>query len=537
MVGLAKTGTTVISKALQNTVGVKNYHLEPDEISFFEKLGRSGDDAVVKILYDQWKHRPRLFNAIVHDELGTKFERNIFITRDPRAEMVSRLNYLPYHYFFDTDRPSGDADKWVNLFRRKEADPQSLSLGEMIDIIHEQFGQFSRHALQVGASVQRQYANHLATIADERKTLVRYEDFVTGQLNGPIGDLLSGSRELGQDLEKTRRSNGVDDWGAFILDRDREWIDAALGPAVRALGYDPDFVPDHGISGRCSEYVERLIQTAISDRAIEKDIQLVKASFVELPSDGLPYPTQELMARSAGSLDVKQFNAVGEEFLGHLKNLCGLQPHHAVLDVGCGVGRIARKLTGVLSAEGSYRGFDVAQLPVEWCRKNITAKFPNFEFQHVDVANSSYNQTGETDGASFTFPYEDNSFDVVLLTSVFTHMLPEAMNRYMYEIARVLKPGGRSLITCFLLDDDLRQQFPKSRSAFKFPHIIVPGVVSVEHDKRPEEAVGYEEAYARSCYDAAGLTIIEPIHYGKWSTLRAQALSGQDIIVAEKKPT
>ena len=43
----------------------------------------------------------------------------------------------------------------------------------------------------------------------------------------------------------------------------------------------------------------------------------------------------------------------GQVFVGHLKNLCGLQPSHRVLDVGSGMGRMAVALSGYLT-DGSY---------------------------------------------------------------------------------------------------------------------------------------------------------------------------------------
>src|SRR4051812_23038714 len=62
------------------------------------------------------------------------------------------------------------------------------------------------------------------------------------------------------------------------------------------------------------------------------------------------------------------FAATGEEFLGHLVELCGLAPHERVLDVGCGIGRLARPLSRFLDERGSYAGFDVNAVGIGWCQ-------------------------------------------------------------------------------------------------------------------------------------------------------------------------
>lgn len=164
------------------------------------------------------------------------------------------------------------------------------------------------------------------------------------------------------------------------------------------------------------------------------------------------------------------FKATGDEFLGYLVDLCGLQPSAAVLDVGCGSGRMALPLTGYLNREGRYAGFDVSAEAIAWCTENISGSHPNFHFKVVDIHNGAYNPTGTYKSSDFRFPYPDESFDVVLLASLFTHMLPSDVEHYLHEIVRVLKPGGRSLITFFLLNEESSALITQGKASFDFEH-------------------------------------------------------------------
>lgn len=225
------------------------------------------------------------------------------------------------------------------------------------------------------------------------------------------------------------------------------------------------------------------------------------------------------------------FKVIGAEFLKHFTDLGGLKPNHKVLDIGCGTGRIALSLTGYLSREGEYRGFDIIRAGITWCRENITPRYPEFHFEAVDIYNKTYNPRGKCSAADFKFPYHDDYFDFVYTTSVFTHMLPADMENYLAESARVMKRGGRCMHTFFLINDEALPLMAQSAAIFNFIYKR-EGYLTVSKIE-PEKAVAYDEPCIRALYKKYQLKIIEPIHYGNWCG-RKKSLSGQDVVVAEK---
>jgi SAM-dependent methyltransferase len=225
------------------------------------------------------------------------------------------------------------------------------------------------------------------------------------------------------------------------------------------------------------------------------------------------------------------FATVGARFLRHFRRLAQLRPEEAVLDVGCGVGRIALPLTGYLGHGGSYDGFDVVPAFVRWCRRVITPQFPHFRFHHADVHNPAYNPRGRCRAGEFAFPFGDAAFDFVVLTSVFTHMLPADVAHYLREVRRVVRPGGRCLATFFILNTESRAGMSGPGSWFNFRHDA--GGCHTTHPDHPEAAVAYAEGDVRNLLREAGLKVREPIHHGGWCG-RSGALEGQDLVLAER---
>jgi ubiquinone/menaquinone biosynthesis C-methylase UbiE len=227
------------------------------------------------------------------------------------------------------------------------------------------------------------------------------------------------------------------------------------------------------------------------------------------------------------------FNRIGAEFMRHFLELGELKPDAYVLDVGCGCGRMAVPLAKYLSAQGGYWGFDIIEESIAWCQKNIGHDHPNFHFLLADVYNRFYYPKGRFKAAEYKFPYLDNFFDLVSLTSVFTHMLPADMQNYLGQISRVLKPGGRCLISFFLLNEESKGLLSQGLSKVAFPYALQD--CRIEDKNFPEGAVGFEESFIRQHFAAQNLEIIEPIRHGSWCG-RKCLVSFQDLIVAVKKP-
>jgi SAM-dependent methyltransferase len=223
--------------------------------------------------------------------------------------------------------------------------------------------------------------------------------------------------------------------------------------------------------------------------------------------------------------------AAGDEFLKHFQHLAGLAPDAVVLDVGSGIGRMARPLTSFLQPTGRYEGFDIDASGVAWCKKNITSRFPNFNFRWADIYNKRYNPSGKEKSRNFRFPYADGTFDFVFATSVFTHMFPEDVSHYLQEIARILKPGGCSFVTCFLLNPESLQLISAGQSTQHFNYEV--GECLTIDKQVPESSIGLPEEAVKQAHGAAGLAV-QSVSSGSWCG-RKTFVSYQDIVVSRKR--
>ena len=144
--------------------------------------------------------------------------------------------------------------------------------------------------------------------------------------------------------------------------------------------------------------------------------QLVKNLLQSLPED-------DAAARAVGG-DFEHFGVLEHAMLlGE-----GLRDGSAVIDVGCGSGRLATKLARYPALR--YLGLDVVPELLDYARRK--AGRPDFRFERVDAVR---------------LPSDALAADFCVFFSVFTHILPEESYVYLEEAHRVLKPGGKAVFS------------------------------------------------------------------------------------------
>jgi SAM-dependent methyltransferase len=101
-----------------------------------------------------------------------------------------------------------------------------------------------------------------------------------------------------------------------------------------------------------------------------------------------------------------------------------LGPSSSILDVGCGLGILTRRLAGLLPG-GEVWGVDASAEQLSQANEAL----PNLHFRQADA---------------HALPFPENRFDVVFCRYLLEHVAdPLAVLR---EIRRVLKPGGRAFV-------------------------------------------------------------------------------------------
>jgi 2-polyprenyl-3-methyl-5-hydroxy-6-metoxy-1,4-benzoquinol methylase len=146
-----------------------------------------------------------------------------------------------------------------------------------------------------------------------------------------------------------------------------------------------------------------------------------------------PLPPAELRRTACGATDAAEHLRSGLDDAEAIHDLAltfvdrPLASGLRVLDFGCACGRLARWLPSALP-NSEVSGSDVRTAAADWCAANLRGTFrPN--------------------AIEPPLPFPDQSFDLVVSLSVFTHLTRASNERWIRELVRVTKPDGRLLLS------------------------------------------------------------------------------------------
>ncbi|MGD1808712.1 glycosyltransferase [Dapis sp. BLCC M126] len=232
----------------------------------------------------------------------------------------------------------------------------------------------------------------------------------------------------------------------------------------------------------------------------------------QLFKPSLPIPDDKYIDGGVSNFIPRSF-----KFLGDFIQRVGLKPTAEVLEIGCGIGNIAYGLSYYLQSPGRYEGFDFSEELISWAQENITTQKPHFSFRQID--------------SDFQLPYDEKSFDFVFISSRFTQVGGSEIRNYLDEVYRVLKPGGRLLFNCFLVNHESEQLISEGKSSQPLIHRLQEGFT--KDPNAPEKGMGFLESLLLEWVNNSGFDVLEKF-YGSWCG-RVGCKSYPDMLILGKE--
>ena len=234
--------------------------------------------------------------------------------------------------------------------------------------------------------------------------------------------------------------------------------------------------------------------------------------FYRLFTRQLHLPPYSLRTLAGGS---KGFKNVGPWFLHEFFRLGLFKENYRILDVGCGCGRVAYCFATdpeLLRLNVQYAGMDIDAKAILWCQEHVASKNTRFQFYCADLYNRSYNPKGKQLARDFRFPHPDGSFDLIIATSLFTHLLEEDLRHYLRELFRMTDSGGTIYASFFTYRSREEAVRSTGRHPLCFP--CFHGHFATHSGCYPENAIAYEESFLLELIQSLGFRLRVNIMYG-----------------------
>jgi ubiquinone/menaquinone biosynthesis C-methylase UbiE len=144
--------------------------------------------------------------------------------------------------------------------------------------------------------------------------------------------------------------------------------------------------------------------------------------------DSLANSMNDAAMAAAGNPAESRLQSSAMETVRNLRELAAITAQDEILEIGCGVGRIAK---------------EIAPLCRSWAGADISANMlahASARLKHLENTRLLHLKSVGLDDV------QENSFDVVYATNMLAHLDEIDRWRYVHEAFRVLRPGGRIFI-------------------------------------------------------------------------------------------
>jgi SAM-dependent methyltransferase len=218
-----------------------------------------------------------------------------------------------------------------------------------------------------------------------------------------------------------------------------------------------------------------------------------------LATDGLPVPPAELRHLVALTESAADFFEVGKMCAAQVRDSLAkagtsVEQAGAILDFGCGCGRVIRHFPSKDPIGQPRHGTDLNPRLVQWCQENLP--FGTFG----------------VNGLEPPLTYDNGAFGLVYSFSVFTH-LPEAVGlAWIQELRRILRPGG--YLGFSVMDESHLPPDAGMRAQF------AAGRLAIREDAKPGEnlyGVYHPPTYVRETL-ARGFEVMEYLPRAVWQS-------------------
>lgn len=147
-----------------------------------------------------------------------------------------------------------------------------------------------------------------------------------------------------------------------------------------------------------------------------------------------PRPSRDELKRTYTKLS-RIYDAWGilteSKAAGRALELAGISDGDTVLEVAVGTGRVFERIVAA-NPTGRNEGIDLSPGMLAVAEKRLSRRYSNYTLTVADA---------------YSLPYEDARFDVIVCNYMFDLLPPQDMPLVLAEFKRVMRPGGRTVIT------------------------------------------------------------------------------------------